>query len=724
MSPESAAQLAGLDGRLGAGAAWHRKGVSQRLLAVLGTLALALAACATGVERLVPRRLAVESQATRSLHGLLLLLEDERIWEPAAMERALADPELRLHAVRALARIRAPEGLRYLQELVDDPDPEVVREATEALRSLSAPTPLEEAARLAALRRAAAGPDLQASQDALLGLAEAGWPLERLEDIVGELAPVERVRRMASALGRVPPVEWWPGVEIVWDELDDSERAAFAAQLARGATREMARSSHALEARALEWLRQPALRGAAAMLLGEIGAPPTCRTLRDAALGGSGAAEPAAPLARAALLRGLERCLARGALAAGSDAKEVVALLEHSHPAVRVAAASLGSHWAYVPQVVRALTAAARDEAAGAAEREAAVVALARARSARAPDVLSELSTRAEVVSRWVAARALRWWPSEVLEERLLGDRRAEVRSATLDALAQRRVVLASLVAPALQDDSPWVRAAALDLFARHPVLAPARLLESVAGPAGGGAPPRAARHPVVRLSLLDALVARARHVAADRADVLETLEGAARSEVVREVRDRAAWLLAQQSGGRYPGPARAGEPSQRAPGYYEAALDVASRTLVLEWDTSEGRFDLELDCEGQVLLCRSLRQLAEQGFFADSRVGPGTAGETVRVGDPTGTGRGGPGYWVRDVADLEAERQPPRPGTVWLERRWPDTGASRLRIELTAQRVERTSAVPIGRVADGLAVLERLQTGDHIVAVRARDPD
>jgi cyclophilin family peptidyl-prolyl cis-trans isomerase len=65
---------------------------------------------------------------------------------------------------------------------------------------------------------------------------------------------------------------------------------------------------------------------------------------------------------------------------------------------------------------------------------------------------------------------------------------------------------------------------------------------------------------------------------------------------------------------------------------------------------TNFGAFDIRLDVADSPCTTSSFAALVRQGFFTGTRFHRIVPGFVIQGGDPTGTGRGGPGYSVVDV--------------------------------------------------------------------------
>ncbi len=108
--------------------------------------------------------------------------------------------------------------------------------------------------------------------------------------------------------------------------------------------------------------------------------------------------------------------------------------------------------------------------------------------------------------------------------------------------------------------------------------------------------------------------------------------------------------------------------PSEKAP---------ASGTVAVTMATSVGDLGLELDRDATPCTVNSFVSLAEQGYFDGTSCHRlTTAGiHVLQCGDPTGTGRGGPGYTIED--ELTGDETYPA-GTLAMARtQAPDSGGS-----------------------------------------------
>ncbi|MDF1500196.1 MAG: peptidylprolyl isomerase [Anaerolineales bacterium] len=104
---------------------------------------------------------------------------------------------------------------------------------------------------------------------------------------------------------------------------------------------------------------------------------------------------------------------------------------------------------------------------------------------------------------------------------------------------------------------------------------------------------------------------------------------------------------------------------------------------------------------------------LARQGWFDGTLFHRVVPGSYVEGGDPSATGFGGPGYFIRDEIDPAVSFD--RPGRLAMANAGPDTNGSRFAITLRSMP-EWDGARPIlGQVIEGLSLLSGLEARDPL---------
>ncbi len=136
------------------------------------------------------------------------------------------------------------------------------------------------------------------------------------------------------------------------------------------------------------------------------------------------------------------------------------------------------------------------------------------------------------------------------------------------------------------------------------------------------------------------------------------------------------------------------------------------SKQYIATIQTEKGEIVMQLFPDKAPLAVNSFVFLARQGWFEDvtfHRMIPGFAAQT---GDPSGTGRGNPGYFFNnEISDLKFDK----PGMVGMANSGPNTNGSQFFITFAPAAHLDGSYTIFGQVLSGLDVLENLT---------ARDPD
>ena len=127
--------------------------------------------------------------------------------------------------------------------------------------------------------------------------------------------------------------------------------------------------------------------------------------------------------------------------------------------------------------------------------------------------------------------------------------------------------------------------------------------------------------------------------------------------------------------------------------------------------ETEKGDIVLQLFADKAPLAVNSFVFLARAGWFDGvtfHRVLPGFAAQT---GDPSGTGRGGPGYFFKNEIDPSLKFD--RPGMVGMANSGPDTNGSQFFITYAPAPHLDGAYTLFGQVLSGMDVLEKLTPRD-----------
>jgi cyclophilin family peptidyl-prolyl cis-trans isomerase len=125
--------------------------------------------------------------------------------------------------------------------------------------------------------------------------------------------------------------------------------------------------------------------------------------------------------------------------------------------------------------------------------------------------------------------------------------------------------------------------------------------------------------------------------------------------------------------------------------------------------ETNKGTISLDLFADRATKTVNNFVFLAREGFYDGVIFHRVIEDFMIQGGDPTGTGRGGPGYRFEDELEVAEERGYPR-GTVAMANAGPNTNGSQFFI------MHRDTALPpnysvFGEVTDGIEVVDEIAT-------------
>jgi len=129
-----------------------------------------------------------------------------------------------------------------------------------------------------------------------------------------------------------------------------------------------------------------------------------------------------------------------------------------------------------------------------------------------------------------------------------------------------------------------------------------------------------------------------------------------------------------------------------------------AGKTRVL-LKTSMGDITLQLH-EDMPLTAGNFKKLVEKGFYDGTIFHRIIDGFMIQGGDPTGTGRGGPGYAIKDEFTLNNRN---RRGTISMANAGPNTGGSQFFINLVDNSYLDKAHPVFGTVVEGMDVVDAM---------------
>lgn len=136
---------------------------------------------------------------------------------------------------------------------------------------------------------------------------------------------------------------------------------------------------------------------------------------------------------------------------------------------------------------------------------------------------------------------------------------------------------------------------------------------------------------------------------------------------------------------------------------------------------TSCGDVVIELDADAAPQTVNSFVFLAEQGYFNGTVSHRVVSGFMIQAGDPTATGRGGPGYSIPDELPT-AEGFVYARGTVAMANAGPNTGGSQFFLVLVDVPLPPSFSV-FGMVTSGLDVLDRIAGVPTVARAAGQEP-
>ncbi|MEX0710289.1 MAG: peptidylprolyl isomerase [Chloroflexota bacterium] len=140
-------------------------------------------------------------------------------------------------------------------------------------------------------------------------------------------------------------------------------------------------------------------------------------------------------------------------------------------------------------------------------------------------------------------------------------------------------------------------------------------------------------------------------------------------------------------------------------------ALDT-TKTYAARFKTERGAIVCELFATDAPLTVENFVNLARSGFYDKTTFHRVIPGFMAQGGDPTGTGRGGPGYQFGD--ELVAKRRHDGAGTLSMANAGPNTNGSQFFLTFGATPHLDGRHTVFGRVTEGMEVLN---------SIRERDP-
>ncbi|TVQ40063.1 MAG: peptidylprolyl isomerase [Spirochaetaceae bacterium] len=142
-------------------------------------------------------------------------------------------------------------------------------------------------------------------------------------------------------------------------------------------------------------------------------------------------------------------------------------------------------------------------------------------------------------------------------------------------------------------------------------------------------------------------------------------------------------------------------------------------RTYVVTMKTSKGAIELELCPEHAPVTVNNFVFLAGQGFYDGTTFHRVISSFMIQGGDPTGTGRGGPGYRFADETSGNPLKHEAR--VISMANAGPDTNGSQFFITHAPQPHLDGKHTVFGKVISGGGVVDAIEAGDELTRVTIR---
>ncbi len=139
------------------------------------------------------------------------------------------------------------------------------------------------------------------------------------------------------------------------------------------------------------------------------------------------------------------------------------------------------------------------------------------------------------------------------------------------------------------------------------------------------------------------------------------------------------------------------------------------------KFETTLGDFSVELFADKAPVTVENFVTLAKKGYYDGvifHRVIPGFM---IQGGDPTGTGRGGPGYAIPD--EFHPDLRHDQPGILSMANAGPNTGGSQFFVTVAATPWLDNRHAVFGKVTAGMEVVEKISMVKRNASDRPVEP-
>lgn len=145
-----------------------------------------------------------------------------------------------------------------------------------------------------------------------------------------------------------------------------------------------------------------------------------------------------------------------------------------------------------------------------------------------------------------------------------------------------------------------------------------------------------------------------------------------------------------------------------------------AKKKYTVAIETPRGTIEVELAPQYAPKTVNNFVFLACEGFYDGVKFHRVIADFMIQGGDPTGTGRGGPGYKFAD--EFAGNPLKHQTGTISMANAGPNTNGSQFFITHSPQPHLDGKHTVFGKVVKGQAVVDAIRSGDVMIRVTVRE--
>lgn len=147
------------------------------------------------------------------------------------------------------------------------------------------------------------------------------------------------------------------------------------------------------------------------------------------------------------------------------------------------------------------------------------------------------------------------------------------------------------------------------------------------------------------------------------------------------------------------------------------AAATAGAAPLSVVFETSKGNITIQLEAEKTPVTTANFANLVKRGYYDGQVFHRVLDGFMMQGGDPTGTGRGGPGYQFQD--EFADGLRHSGPGILSMANAGPGTNGSQFFVTFAAQPHLDGRHTVFGKVTEGMEVVNKIKQGDKLISAK-----